>query len=345
MSLAEARDRRETARKLLAIGIDPGERRKADKHSASVAAANTFEVWANKWHAQMAGGWSAATASQVRLYLDLDLIPSLGDRPMVAIRRTDLIQTLRSIEKRQAYDVAKKCRGWLSNIFRFALVAEILDMNPATDLAIVAAKGPKRRHHAHLQLDELPDFLRALDGAAGAPEVRCALQMLLLTAPRPGELRGMTWAEVDLNAATWSIPAERMKMRRPHVVPLPVQAITILQAMKAVTGTRELVFASPYKPRQQMSENTLNVAIGKLGYKGCQTAHGFRHLISTALNERGYNRDWIEKQLAYGDQDEIRAVYNKAEYLNQRRDMMQAWADYLDSLKNGVGNVVALRTA
>ena len=192
----------------------------------------------------------------------------------------------------------------------------------------------------HIPECELPTLLKALEGYNGAPEVRCALRMLLLTAVRPGELRSMAWDQVDLEAATWTVPAERMKMRRQHVVPLPVQAVAILEGMKAVTGARELVFPSPYQPRKPMSENTLNVALGKLGYKGRQTAHGFRHLISTALNERNYNRDWVERQLAHGDEDEIRDRYNGALYLAQRRAMMQAWADELDAMRDE-RNVIA----
>lgn len=333
--LREARDKQERAKRALREHVDPSEQRKASKREARNRAANTFEALAEAWHANKRPAWSQATSDKARLYLDLDLLPALGERPIAEITRPELVALLRRIEKRGAHDVARKCRGWLSNIFRFALAAGVIESNPATDLDVVAAKGPKRQHHPHLSLAELPEFLRALDAYRGSPETRFGIQMLLLTAVRPGELRGATWDEFDLERATWSIPAERMKMRRPHVVPLPAQAVEILRAMRTLTGTRQLVFASPHRPRKQMSENTLNKAIHQMGYKGRQTGHGFRHLISTALNERGYNRDWIERQLAHGDSDEIRAVYNKAEYLDQRRQMMQEWADFLDSLIRG----------
>jgi integrase len=262
------------------------------------------------------------------------LLPALGNRPIAEIRRADLIETLRQIEARDALDIARKCRGWLSGIFRYALVAEVIEANPATDLDVVAAPIGERRHHPHLPLAELPAFLQTLGSYSGAMETRQAIRLLLLTAVRPGELRAARWSEFDLGRALWSIPAERMKMRRPHIVPLPQQAVAILRDLHEQTGHRELLFPSRDDPRHPMSENTINLAIARMGYKGRQTGHGFRHLISTALNERGYNRDWIERQLAHGDDNEIRAVYNKAEYLDQRREMMQGWADYLDALRD-----------
>lgn len=346
VSLSEARQQRDRARHLLRIEhCDPGEQRKARKRDARARTENTFAALAEAWYENKKPGWAAASAAKARQYLDSDLIPALGARPMPEIKRPELVAVLQKLEKRGAHDAAKKCRGWLANIFRYALVASVIETSPATDLDVIAAQAPKRRHHPHLPLSELPALLKAMDAFNGSPEVLSALRMLLFTAARPGEVRGATWDEFDLDAATWSIPAERMKMRRPHVVPLPDQAVEILRAMRMITGKRTLAFPSPFKPRDPMSENTLNQALARMGYKGRQTGHGFRHLISTALNERGYNRDWIERQLAHGDENEIRAVYNKAEYLDQRRTMMQAWADYLGALKNGGSKVVSLRAA
>lgn len=335
VGLARARKERDSARELLAQGIDPSTQRKAEKREAKERRANTFAALAEAWYTKKAASWAPATAQKTRIYLDRDLIPALGERPMSEIRRTDLIETLRQIEQRDALDVAKKARGWLSGIFRYALVAEVIESNPATDLDVVAAPIRNRRQHPHLPLAALPGFLRALDAYKGDPATRHAISLLLLTAVRPGELRAAEWKEFDLQKATWSIPGERMKMRRPHVLPLPEQAVAALRELHELTGHRDLVFPSRDTPRRPMSENTVNLAIGRMGFKGRQTGHGFRHLISTALNERGYNRDWIERQLAHGDQNEIRAVYNKAEYLDQRREMMQAWADYLDTLREG----------
>lgn len=343
--LGRARKGRDEARELLARGIDPSAKRKVEKYQADERRNNTFAAFAEAWYAKKAASWAPATAEKARIYLNRDLLPALGNRPMAEIRRSDLIAALRQIEKRDALDVAKKCRGWLSGIFRYALVSEVIESNPATDLDVVAAPIGERRQHPHLPLPELSGFLSALDDYKGDPATRLAIRLLLLTAVRPGELRAAQWAEFDLDHATWRIPAERMKMRRPHTVPLPVQAVVILRGLHEQTGHRDLVFPSRDSPRHPMSENTVNVAIRRIGYKGRQTGHGFRHLISTALNERGYNRDWIERQLAHGDDNEIRAVYNKADYLDQRREMMQAWADWLDSNQHGDGKVLAIRAA
>jgi integrase len=342
VSLAQARERHAEARKLLAEGVDPSAQRKADKQEEAKKRDNTFAAMAETWYAKKAPGWAPATARQARIYLDRDLIPSLGDRPMTEIRRADLIEALRKIEARDALDIAKKCRGWLSGIFRYALVAEVIEVNPATDLDVVAAPMGERRHYPHLPLNKLGEFLRAVDNARSDPATCHAIRLLLMTAVRPGELRAARWSEFDLDRAVWSIPADRMKMRRPHVVPLPEQAVTVLRDLHERNGHRDLLFPSRDDPRHCMSENTVNLAIARMGYKGKQTGHGFRHLISTALNERGYNRDWIERQLAHGDENEIRAVYNKAEYLDQRRQMMQEWADSLDSLRAG-RDVVPIR--
>jgi len=333
IGIRQARERRDAARKLLAQGLDPSEQRKTDKRESKARRDNSFAAMAEAWYSKKSGTWAPATAAKARFYLDRDLLPALGERPIAEIRRTDLVDVLARIESRDALDVAKKCRGWLSGVFRYALAAGVLEANPATDLDVVAAPMPRRRQLPHLPIAELPGFLRAVDDYRGDPATVQAIRLLLLTAVRPGELRAARWKEFDLDNALWNIPAERMKMRRPHVVPLPAQAVTILRDLQAAAGRRELVFPSRDDPRQSMSENTVNAAIARMGYKGRQTGHGFRHLVSTALNERGYNRDWIERQLAHGDENEIRAVYNKAEYLDQRRGMMQAWADYVDALR------------
>lgn len=338
VSLAQAREIRDRAKRLRRVdNIDPATliSRKARNREVMSRANNSFAAIAEAWYANKRQRWKDSTASKARLYLNIDLLPALGARPMREISRPDLVAALRKIEQRNAHDVAKKCRGWLSNIFRYALVEGVIETNPATDLDVVAATAPRRVQHPHLQLTELPAFLEALEAYGGAPETRYGIEMLLLTAVRPGELRGMTWSELDLPSATWQLPAERMKMGRPHTVPLPAQAMAIIEIMRPITGTSPYVFPSAYKHKQQMSDATMSQALARIGYKGRQTPHGFRHMVSTALNERGYNRDWIEKQLAHGDDDEIRGTYNKAEYLDQRRDMMQQWADTVDAMRRG----------
>lgn len=344
VGIKNARQRREDARKLLAQGIDPSQARKDEKAASKAARNNSFAALAEAWYSRKAAEWAPATAAKACTYLDHDLIPALGHRAMAEIRRRDLIEVLALIEQRGALNVAKKCREWLSGIFRYALVAEVIEANPATDLHIVAAASPAARHYPHLPESELPNFLHALDDYGGDPGTVRAIKLLLLTGCRPGELRGAPWDEVDLDTATWTIPSARMKMRRDHVIPLPVQAVELLREQSALTRHRSLIFSNRDKPLLPISENTMGQALNRMGYKGRQTAHGFRHLISTALNERGYNRDWIERQLSHGDDNAIRAVYNQAEYLDQRREMMQAWADHLDALRRGADVVPMKRT-
>jgi len=268
----------------------------------------------------------------VAAYLESDLLPALGHRPAQAITRPELVALIRKIESRGAHNVAKKTRQWLSQIFRFGLAQGAVEANPATDLDVIAAHAPATRHHPHVTFAELPELLGKIEAAKINTLTRQAIRLLVLTAVRPGELRAAPWAEFDLDAATWTIPKERMKARRDHQVPLPRQAVAILRELQEITGRYPLVFAGRNSTNRPMSENTVNKALADVGYKGRQTGHGFRHLLSTELNGRGYNRDWIERQLAHGDDDEIRDTYNHATYLEQRREMMQAWADSIDAL-------------
>ncbi len=217
-----------------------------------------------------------------------------------------------------------------------------MDTNPATDLNVVAAPAKAAKHHPHVTLAELPELLGKCDAANINALTRYAIRLLVLTAVRPGELRAAPWSEFDLAGATWTIPKERMKARRPHVVPLPRQAVAILTTLEEISGGYPLLFPGQQKADRPMSENTINKALRLMGYESRQTGHGFRHLLSTELNGRGYNRDWIERQLAHGDNDEIRATYNHAAYLEQRREMMQSWADSIDALCAGA-NVVSIK--
>lgn len=343
VGLQQARKKRDEARQLLAEGKDPSAERQAEKE-AQQSNGLTFEMLAREWHAYRAPRWAKSTADKTAAYLESDLLPALGKRPVKAITRPELVELIRRIEDRGAHNVAKKCRQWLSQIFRYGLAKGSVDSNPATDLDVVAAHAPATRHHPHVTFAELPELLGKIDAAKINVLTRHAIRLLVLTGVRPGELRAAPWAEFDLDAAVWTIPKERMKARRPHIVPLPRQAVVILRELQEFTGRYELVFAGRNSSARPMSENTVNKALCDAGYKGRQTGHGFRHLLSTELNSRGYNRDWIERQLAHGDQDEIRDTYNHATYLEQRRDMMQAWADSVDALCAGA-NVVSIKRA
>lgn len=339
--LVKARQRRAEARQLLADGIDPGEQKRAAKQAKKVEGV-TFETLAREWYGYNAPRWAESTAYKARLYLENDLIPNLGQQALASITRPDLVELVRKVEARGTLNAAGKIRQWLHQIFRYGLAKGVVDNNPATDLDVVAAPPKAARHHPYIPLAELPELLTRLDKANIHTHTRCAIRLLILTAVRPGELRAAPWAEFDLDAATWTIPKERMKARRPHVVPLPRQAVAILRQLQEINGTYALLFPGQQNADRPMSENTINKALRLLGYEGRQTGHGFRHLLSTELNGRGYNRDWIERQLAHGDADEIRDTYNHATYLEQRREMMQAWADSIDALCSGA-NVVNIK--
>jgi integrase len=339
VTLARARELRDVARSQVAAGVDPSKHKQAEKR-AREAEAYTFEKLANEWYAYSAPRWADATAYKARLYLDNDIIPGIGKRPVAEITRPDLVELVRKVEARGTLNAAGKIRQWLNQIFRFGLAKGVATTNPATDLDVVAAHAPQVKHHPHVPLSELPELLERLAGARCDQPTKIAIHLLVLTGVRPGELRQAPWNEFDLDAATWTIPAARMKARRPHIVPLPTQAVDLLRDLQKITGRYDLAFAGKANPGRPLSENTINKALRIIGYEGRQTGHGFRHLISTELNSRGYNRDWIERQLAHGDKDEIRDTYNHAHYLEQRRGMMQAWANEIDALGAGT-NVVS----
>lgn len=343
ITLAKARERREDARRQLANGIDPAAHKQAEKR-AQAAHVHRFEDLAREWHAYNSPRWAPSTAAKAMLYLESDILPTLGQRPLDEIKRPDLVALVRKVEKRGAFNVATKIRQWLSQIFRYGLAKGAVEANPATDLDVVAAVAPRTQHHPHVALSEVPELLSKLEAGKCDPTTRLAIRLLLLTGVRPGELRHAPWAEFDLTSGTWTIPAERMKARRSHIVPLPQQALTLLAQLQQITGTYPILFPGRNNRERPQSENTVNKALRQIGYEGRQTGHGFRHLLSTELNSRGYNRDWIERQLAHGDQDEIRDTYNHAHYLPQRRQMMQEWADNIDAICAG-SNVVSIRGA
>ncbi|RON13043.1 tyrosine-type recombinase/integrase [Pseudomonas frederiksbergensis] len=341
VTLAKARERREDARRLLANGIDPTAHKQAEK-TAQSALAHTFEELAREWYAYNSPRWATSTAAKALQYLEADILPVIGQRPVQEVTRPELVALVRKVEKRGALNVAGKIRQWLSQIFRYGLAKGSVESNPATDLDVVAAIAPRTKNHPHVPLSEIPILLGKLDAAKCDVMTRIAVRLLLLTGVRPGELRHAPWDEIDLESATWTIPAARMKARRPHVVPLPRQAVASLIELKEITGSYPIAFPGRNNRERPQSENTVNKALHQIGYEGRQTGHGFRHLLSTELNSRGYNRDWIERQLAHGDHDEIRDTYNHAHYLEPRRQMMQAWADSIDALCAGV-NVVSIK--
>jgi integrase len=341
VSLSQARQKREEARQLLAQGIDPSADKKAAKEKQR-SDGLTFEALAREWFEYNAPRWAESTRDKAKLYLEKDINSMIGARPVKTITRPELVELVRKVEARGALNVAGKIRQWLHQIFRFGLATGVVDANPATDLDVVAAPQKATRHHPHVTFAELPELLGKIESTTLNVLTRYAIRLLVLTAVRPGELRQAPWSEFDLNDATWTIPKERMKARRSHVVPLPHQAVAILRQLEEITGEYPLVFPGHNNSDRPMSDNTINKALRLMGYEGRQTGHGFRHLLSTELNGRSYNSDWIERQLAHGDNNEIRDTYNHANYLEQRREMMQAWADSIDTLCAST-NVVSIK--
>ena len=341
VSLKDARDQADQARKALAAGDDPSQVRKASKAKATHEAANTLEAVAEAWLQHQSTRWTGVTATRIRASLQSDVFPALGARPLASIRPGEVMAVVKKIEARGAGDQAGRVLQRIKAVFRWAVTHERIESNPMLDLVPSEILKPRQvQHRAALSDRDLPEFLAKLDAYDGDPHTVHALRLLMLTATRPGEVRGARWAEFDLAAALWVIPAERMKMRTEHRVPLSQQALEVLHAMQPLSGGRELVFPSPFYPSKPLSENTFNSAMARMGYKNAATAHGFRALFSTVANESGANPDVIERQLAHKERNGVRAAYHRSTYLKDRVALMQWWADYLDSKR--LPNVVAM---
>ncbi|MGA2253511.1 MAG: integrase arm-type DNA-binding domain-containing protein [Thermoguttaceae bacterium] len=329
VSLAEARDRRDKARKEISSGNDPGELKREAKRRAKLRSENTFEAVAREWYESRKHKWVTSYSRSMMVRLEKNMFPKLGHRPIAEISAPEILSVVRVVEKRGALDLAQRLMEASGQIFRFAIATARAERNPVTDLR-GALKPPVRKHQAHLKAAELPEYLRKLNAYDGSLQTRLALTFLLLTFVRTSELRGAAWSEVDLEKAEWRIPAERMKMRDPHIVPLSMQAVAVLKELQPLTGQWHHVFPNQHKPSGCMSENTMLFALYRMGYHSKATGHGFRATASTILNEHGFSPDVIERQLAHAERNQVRAAYNHAQYLPERRKMMQWWADYLD---------------
>jgi integrase len=335
VGLADARRGCDEARRLLSQNIDPSEKRKLDKLAMTIAAETTFRVIAEEWLLKIEReGRADATMDKNRWLLDL-AYAKLGERPIGAITSPELLMTLRKVEARGHYESAKRLRSVCGRVFRYAIATGRAERDPSIDLrgALIA---PKVQHRATIiDADAIGALLRAIDGYEGSLIVRTALQLLSLVFVRPGELRHAAWPEFDFEQARWTIPGPRMKMKAPHIVPLSRQTLTILRSLQPMTGDGIYLFPSNRTVTRPISENTLNAALRRLGYgTDDMTSHGFRSMASTRLNEMGrWNPDAIERQLAHGERNAVRAAYNHAHYLQERIEMMQVWADYLDKLR------------
>lgn len=318
VSLAQARALRDEAKKKLAEGIDPSFAKKEEKLVRDVQLNNTFQAVALEWHGTKVSRWSEGYASDIIEAFNKDIFPCIGQQPVNEIKPLVLLNVLRRMESRGATEKAKKVRQRCSEVFRYAIVTGRAEYNPAADLTS-AMSGHESKHYPFLTVEELPDFFKALSGYTGSPLVVLAARLLILAGVRTGELRGAFWSEFDLEKAVWEIPAERMKMKRPHLVPLSTQALEIVQQLKVMSGQYPLVFPGRNEPRKTMSEASINQVFKRIGYTGKVTGHGFRHTMSTILHEEGFNTAWIETQLAHGDKNAIRGTYNHALYLEGRR--------------------------
>lgn len=344
VGLRDAREQRDAARKQLASGIDPGAAKQAAR--ASAAGAETFEAIAREWLGKQAAKWTEQTEKRIKTRLENDLLPWLGAKPIAAIRAPEVLATLRRIESRGAVDTAHRAMQECSQIFRFAVATGRAERDPTGDLKGALAVATPDHHASITEPKAVGSLLRAIDGYEGSFITKCALRLAPLVFVRPGELRKAEWAEFDLEKAEWRIPAQRMKMGELHLVPLAEQAVAILRELHPLTGSSQYLFPGVRSRKRPMSENTVLAALRRMGYKpGEMTGHGFRSMASTLLNENGWNRDAIERQLAHAERDGVRAAYNYAEHLPERRRMMQAWADYLDSLKRSADVVPLFKSA
>lgn len=331
ISLAVARQKRDEARRALAQGNDPGAIKKAEKQAKKIAAENTFEAIAREWHKAKADRWSLRYRDEIIDTFEKDIFPYIGLRPIAEIKPLELLETLKRMEKRGALEKMRKVRQRCGEVFRYAIITGRAEYNPAPDLAGALAVH-KKQHLPFLTAQELPDFLQDLAGYTGSIITKTATYLIMYTGVRTQELRFARWQDIDLDKAMWEVPAEHMKMRRPHKVPLSRQAISLLKQLQPITGHYPLVFIGRNDQRKPISKESINQVIELLGYKGRLTGHGFRHTMSTILHEQGYDSAWVEMQLAHVDRNSIRGAYNHAQYLDGRREMMQWYADFLNNL-------------
>ncbi|MHB9330623.1 tyrosine-type recombinase/integrase [Phytobacter ursingii] len=328
VSLAEAREKRDTARKQVANGIDPVEERKTQKLAQKLSTENSFESVSREWHATKADRWTVAYREEIIKTFEQDVFPFIGKRPIGEIKPLELLEVLRRIEKRGALEKTRKVRQRCGEVFRYAIITGRAEYNPAPDLATALAV-PKQKNHPYLSAEELPYFIKDLEAYTGSIITKNATMLVILTGVRTQEMRFATWKEIDFEKKIWEIPAERMKMRRPHIVPLSAQAVDLLLQIKPITGNYPYVFIGRNNRSKPISKETVSQVIELLGYKGRATTHGFRHTMSTILHEEGFNTAWIEMQLAHVDKNNIRGTYNHAMYIENRRKMLQWYADYV----------------
>lgn len=337
VSLGNARERRDDARKLLANGVDPSEQRKATKAAGEARDANSFEVIAREWFAKFSPRWALTHSSKIISRLERDIFPWLGARPIADVKAPELLACLRRIETRGTQDTAHRALQDCGRVFRYAVSTGRAERDPSGDLRGALAPAEGGHFAAITDPKAVGSLLRACDDYQGAFVTKCALRLAPLLFVRPGELRRAEWAEINLDLAEWNIPGERMKMGVPHIVPLSTQAVAILRELHALTGGSRYVFPGARTNGRPMSDNAILAALRRMGIaKDEMSGHGFRAMARTILDEvLGVRPDFIEHQLAHAVRDPNGRAYNRTAHLPERRKMMQQWADYLDKLKAG----------
>ena len=342
VSLLEAREKRDELKKLLLEGLDPAKVKRQRSANGGFSLGETFKEIADTWHKQWSEVRSPRHAAYVRRRLEGDVFPVIGDLPIASLRPLDVVKVIKAIEARGAVDIAKRAYQTIGAICRYAVAHGLMDRDPTRDVKPSDILISRRStNYARVDVKELPELLRAVEAYQGTSTTRMALKLMALTFVRTGELIAARWTEFDLSEAVWRIPAERMKMRTEHIVPLSRQAIETLQTLKVISGNAELLFPGDRNRKKPISNNTLLKALERMGFKGRMTGHGFRGLASTVLHENGFDHAHIEVQLAHQERNRISASYNHALYLKQRTVLMQWWADYLDQ---AIGrNVVLLK--
>lgn len=350
VSLAEARKAREAAREQLAAGTDPGEAKKDAKQAALLRAETAFELVAREWFDNWKTGKAERHAEYTIKRLEADVFPQIGSKPIGELTAPQFVRMAKKIEARGAEDIARRMLQTCGQVMRYGVAHGLIDRNPVADVKPGDVLKPRKQENfARIGAEDLPQLMRQIVAYDGSVYTRLAIQLMALTFVRTGELIAARWEEFDLDAAEWRIPAERTKSRREHIVPLARQSLEVLGYLKAARGEDRcqgayLLFPGERDHDKPMSNNTILFALYRMGYRGKMTGHGFRGVASTALNEMGYRPDVIEAQLAHIETNRVRAAYNHAKYLPERRELMQVWADYLDAVRQG-GKVIPFRQA
>lgn len=343
VTLAEVRALHAAARRLLASGVDPMAQRKAEKKAIRESNELPFRLIAAKWHEHWKDGNSPHHVKATWSRLETNVFPAIGDRLITEIEAPEIVRMVKAIQDRGKLDIAKRALETTGQIFRYAVAHGLAQRNPASEIKPGdILKSRQKENHARVDAKELPALLRAIEVYQGKHVTRLAMKLLAMTFVRTSELIGARWDEFDAEARRWNIPAERMKMRTPHIVPLATQAIELLPLLKQLSGNTDLVFPGERDPKKPMSNNTILFALKRMGYGGIQTGHGFRGIASTLLHEQGWPHEHIELQLAHSPRNAVSAAYNHALYLEPRAKLMQEWADFLEMTQRG-GKLIPFR--